>query len=57
MDGYKNNLEKSSTAEKGEHIPSGFSIKKTHDLYRGEDFMRKFCECLKKQARRVINFK
>ena len=26
MDGCKNNLEKSSTAEVGEHIPSSFSM-------------------------------
>ena len=50
----KNKLEKSSKTEPCEHIPTGFSIKNKHDVSRGEDLMKKFCECLKKLTRRVI---
>ena len=44
IDGYKNNLEKSSTIKVSEHIPSSFSmstissfrsIENKHDSYRG----------------------
>ena len=66
MDGCKNNLEKSSTAKEGGHVSSDFSmspissfkdIKNKHDVYKGEDCIKKFCECLKKHERRIINFK
>ena len=63
--GCKSNPTKLSTAKLGEHIPSGFSmstilsfkdIKNKHEVYRGKDYMKKFCECLKKHAKRIINF-
>ena len=66
IDRSKNNLEKLSTKKVGEHIPSGSSmsttkvfkdIKNKQDLYRGNDYMSKFCKCLKKLASRIINFK
>ena len=50
----------------GKHILSGFSmstilsfkdIENKHDVYRGKDFMKNFWECLKKHARKIINFK
>ena len=59
----KHNLVKSSTTKICEHIPSGVSmstilsskdIKNKHDVYRGKDYMKKFCECLKNHARRII---
>ena len=31
-------------------------IRNKRDVYRGENFMKKFCECLKKHAGRMINF-
>ena len=52
-DGCKNNLENSSTTKVSKHIPSGFSmstissfrsIENKHDVYRGKDCMKKFCE-------------
>ena len=30
--------------------------KNKYNVYRGKDCMKKFCECLKKHARRIINF-
>ena len=55
IDGCKNNSENSSTTKVSEHILSSFSmstissfrsIKNKHDVYRGKDFMTKFCEFL-----------
>ena len=49
-----------------EHIPSGFSmstlssfknIENKHDVYRGKDCMKKFCESLRDHAMKIINFK
>ena len=51
IDGCKNNPEKSSTTKIAEHIPCGYSmstirtfdgIENKHDVYRGEDVMKKF---------------
>ena len=51
IDGCKNKFEKSSTTEVGEIIPYGYSvstiwalhgIENNHDVYRGEDCMKKF---------------
>ena len=65
INGGKSNPTKSSTAKLGEHTSSGFSmstillfkdIKNKHEVYRGKDYMKKFCECLKKHAKRIINF-
>ena len=65
-DGCKNNPENSSTTKVIKHIPSGFSIPtiytfrslaNKHDVYRGEDCLKKFCESLREQAMEIINFK
>ena len=49
-----------------EHIPSGFlvytissfrSIRNKHDVYRGKDWMKKFCESLRGHAGKIINSK
>ena len=64
--GYKSNPENSSTTKVNEHIPSGFpmttissfrSIKNSHDVYRDKNCMKKFCEFLRKHAKKIINFK
>ena len=56
IDGWKNNPENSSTTKLSKHIPSSFSvstiysfrsIKNKHDVYRGKDCMKKFCEFLR----------
>ena len=66
IDGCKNNLENSSATKVSEHIPSGFSmstissfrsIENKHDVYRGKDCMKKFCESLTEYAMKIINFK
>ena len=64
-DGRKNNPKISSTTKVSQHIPSGFSmstisslrrIKNKHDVYRGKDCMKRFCECLREQAMKIISF-
>ena len=66
IDGCKNSPENSSTAKLSEHIPSGFSmstissfrsIENKHDVYRGKDCMKKFCESLREHAMKIINFR
>ena len=66
IDGCKNNIENSSAAKVSEHIPSGFSmptissfrsIENKHDVYRGKDCMKTFCEFLREHAMEIINFK
>ena len=66
IDGCKNNPENSSTTKVREHIPSSFSmstissfksIENKHDMYRGKDCMKKFCEFLMEHAMKIINFK
>ena len=56
MDGYKDNAENSSTTKASEHAPPDFSvstissfkaIEYTHDVYRGIDCMKRFCESLR----------
>ena len=56
---FKNNPENSSTTKVREHIQSAssmstisslMSIENKHDVYRGKDCMRKFCEFLIKRA-------
>ena len=63
IDGCKNNPENSSTTK---DIPSGFSmsaissfrsIVNNHDMYRGKDCMKRFCEFLKEHAMKIINFR
>ena len=66
IDGCKNNPENSSTTKVGEHIPSGLSmssilsfktIEYKHDVYRGEDCMKKFCEFLKIHKMEILILK
>ena len=66
IDECKNNPENSSTTKVSEYIPSGFSIstispfrsiENKHDVYRGKDCMKKFCEYLRENAMKTINFK
>ena len=60
MDGHLNNPEKSSKTEVGEYAPSGFLMSTTssfkdtknkQDVHRGDDCMKKFCECLNKASK------
>ena len=62
VDGWKNNPEKLTTTKIGEHIPSGYSVsiiwtfdgtENKHDVYRGVDWMEKFCES---RYMKIINF-
>ena len=64
-DRCKNNPEISTIARVGEHIPSGFSmttvlsfknIEIKHDVYRGKDVMKKYCESLREHTVEKINF-
>ena len=64
--GCKNNPENSSATKVGEHISSGFhmptrppfkNIEKKNDVYRGKDYMKKFCESLGEHAMKIIIFK
>ena len=57
--GCKNNAENSSTIKEGEHVPLGSSmstissfrsIQSNHDVYRGKNCMKKFCESLREHA-------
>ena len=66
IDGCKNDPENSSTTKLSKHIPSSFSmstislfrsIENRHDVYRGKDCMKKFCEFLREHAIETINFK
>ena len=66
IDGSTNKLENSFTTKLSEHIPSGFwmstilsfkSLESEHDVYRGKDCMKKFCESLREHAMKIINFK
>ena len=66
IDGCKNNSENSSTTKVSKHIPSGFSIstismfrriENKHDVYRGKDCMKKFCELLREPSMKTNNFK
>ena len=66
IDGCKNNPENSSTTKVSKHIRSGFpmstissvkSIENNHDVYRGKDWMKKFCESVRERAMKIINFK
>ena len=56
----------SSTRKVNEHIPSRFpmstiisfrSIENKYDVYRGEDYMKTFCELSTEHAMKIINFK
>ena len=57
----KNNLENSSATKLGEHIlfsifkiSSFKSIENKHDLYRGKDCMKKFCQSLREQTMEIF---
>ena len=65
VDLHKNDSKKSSTAKVGEHIPCGCpistmwtfdGIENKHVVYRGEYCVKKFCESLKENAIKIINF-
>ena len=60
-----NNPNESSTTKINKHTPSGYSIftsssfdesKNKLNYYRGKDCMKKFCEDLKENATRIINY-
>ena len=66
MDGCINNPEISSREKVGEQTPSGFStstispfkdIENKHDVYKGKDGIKKFCESLIEHAMKIIDFK
>ena len=65
-DGCKNNPEISFTTKVGKHIRSSFSmstiswfksIENKHDLYKGKDCMKTFCESLWEHKMKKIDFK
>ena len=62
---YANNSEKSSTTKIGDHVPCGCSmstiwrfdhIENKNTLYRGKDFMKKFCSSLREIAKNITDF-
>ena len=62
-DECKINPENSSTTKVEKHIPSGFSMstilsfkskENNHDLYRGKDCMKMFCESFREHALKII---
>ena len=64
IDRCKNNPENLFTSKVSEHTPSGFSmstissfrsIENKHDVYRGKDCMKKFCEFLREHAMKIRN--
>ena len=66
IDGCKNNPEDSSTAKVSGHIRSRFSmstiswfrsIEHNHDVYRGNDHMKKFCKFLREHAMKILILK
>ena len=65
-DECKNNPENSFTTKLCKHIPSGYSMstilsfksmKNKHDVHRGKDCMKTFCEFLRERVRKISNFK
>ena len=65
INGCANNPEKSSTIKVGEYFPCGYSIstilgfdhiENKHGLYRGKDWMKKFCDSLKEHAKNIVLF-
>ena len=66
IDQCKNNPENSFTTKVRENIPSGFSMstissfkstENKHDVYRGKDYMTKYCESLKEHIMKINKFK
>ena len=65
IDECANNPKKSSTMKIDKHITCGYStstiwgfdhIENKNSLYRGKDFMKKFCDSLKEHAKSIILF-
>ena len=65
IDGCANSPDKSSTTKIGERILCGYSMStiqtldgtvNKHNIYRGENYMKKFCESLREYAMEMINF-
>ena len=65
IDGCAKNPGKSSITKIREHIPCGYlmssiwafdNIENKDALFRGEDFMKKFCTSLGEHASNIINF-
>ena len=63
VDGCAKNAENSSTTKVGEHILCGYSMltiwdfdntENKHTLYRGEDYMQKFCTSLREHTKNMI---
>ena len=66
VDESKNNPENTFTTKLSEHIPSCFlmsttssfkSIKNKHDVHRGKNRMKIFCQSLREHAMKIINVK
>ena len=66
IDGCKINPENSSTTKVSKYILSGFSmstilsfrnIENKHDVYKGKDCIKRFCEFLWEHATKIITFK
>ena len=71
MNGCQNNLENLSATKVGKHITSAFSMsiissfkeknkhdtQNKHDICRGKGCIKKFCECLEKHTKTIMNFK
>ena len=64
IDRCKKNPGNSSATKVRESVPSGFSmstissfksIKDKHDVYKGKDFRKKFCNSLREHALEIIN--
>ena len=60
-----NNSEKSSTTKINKHAPSGYSFlahcsfdttKNKFDYYRGKNYMKIFCLCLREHATKIISY-
>ena len=66
IEACQNYLEKSYTEKKAKHRPSGYSLvtccsfdksKTKCNYYRGKECMEKFCNDLKDQAMKIMNYK
>ena len=66
IDGFKNNADITFPIKVGEHTPSRFSMptiswfeskENKHDVYRGKNCMKKFCESLRENAMEIIDLK
>ena len=60
-----NNLDKSSTIKINKHTASGYSLftkcssdaaKNMLDCHRGKDYMKEFCQDLRKHIEKIINY-